>query len=336
MGANHSTTNTSKMEESKNEETKQNEQNEQNEKIEKQETQTNENLQKIMPNKESKEEQDTTDVLAGITEIEEKRAEKAEKDEKVQEQTGGSKKKQIPMIGGFNSNLMTESSDEILNGFKNKSGRKRYTKYDLFKMLKNLDIDTEVPQQGGGDNDEGESTSLNDDKSMEHIKNIILNELSTLKKEKSHQLGGNGCGCSGDKKVSHKMSSKLNLNKVIVDDEETKQMGGAVIIDGSSSSSSSSSDSDSDSSELGKSKKSKKSKKIKKEETESEESSKFFIETSESGMGINYDKKSDEEQTSNGENDNESEEGLSIFPFNSSDVKSSLSIKNYRMLRRKI
>jgi hypothetical protein len=29
-------------------------------------------------------------------------------------------------------------------------------------------------------------------------------------------------------------------------------------------------------------------------------------------------------------------EGLSIFPFNSSDVKSSLSIKNYRMLRRKI
>jgi len=61
---------------------------------------------------------------------------------------------------------------------------------------------------------------------------------------------------------------------------------------------------------------------------ESSESSKFVIETSESGNSFENFK-----QTSNGE---DSEEGLSIFPFNSSDVKSSLSIKNYRMLRRKI
>ena len=31
-----------------------------------------------------------------------------------------------------------------------------------------------------------------------------------------------------------------------------------------------------------------------------------------------------------------SEEGLSIFPFNSSDIKSSISAKNYKMLRRRV
>jgi hypothetical protein len=334
-------------------------------------TEPNKNLEKIMPNNTSnekpKEEQDTTDILAGITEIEEKKAEAQE--QKPEEQKGGSKKK-IPMLGGFkvNSNL-SETSDNIFNGLENKTERKRYTKYDLFKILRDLDVDTEAPQQGGNpdgnpDSDNDDKSSLNDDKSMEHIKNIILKELETLKTNKSQQLGGSGCGCdgSGDKKNSRKLSSKLNLNNVIIDDSETKQLGGTVIIDASSSSTTSD-ESESSSSELGKAKKSKsskslksskkskskyssKSKKIQKQES-SDSDSHFQIDTSESEFGDG------KEQTSNGESDEksesekrkpreepkeetDSEEGLSIFPFNSSDVKSSQSIKNYRMLRRKI
>jgi len=309
------------------------------------------NINKVMPK-----EQTTSDVVEtlNITEFKESN-----------EQIGGSKK-ELPLIRGSNmrSNL-SETSENIISKFENKTGRKRYTKYDLFKILKNLDIDTENELQGGDIEDDVKTeSSLNDDESMEHIKKIILKELDTLKNNKSQQLGGTGCGCSGsnDKKTSHKLSSKLNLNNIIIDDKESKQLGGTVIIDGSSSSSDSSvsgSSSSSSSSELGKSnpksnsksKSKSKSKSVKKQE--SSESSIFVIETSESGKekksesesesesdsdkdkdkNKNKNKDKDEqEQTSNGKSD----EGLSIFPFNSSDVKSSLSIKNYRMLRRKI
>lgn len=328
-------------------------------------SETNKNLEKIMPKEEKKPEEDTTDILAGITEIEEKRAQAQEQN--PEEQKGGSKKP-IPMLGGFKVNAnLSETSDNIFNGLENKTGRKRYTKYDLFKILRDLDVDTEAPQQGGNpdgnpDGDNDDKSSLNDDKSMEHIKNIILKELETLKTNKSQQLGGSGCGCesSGDKKNSRKSSSKssskLNLNNVVIDDIE-KQTGGTIIIDASSSSTTSD-DSESSSSELGKAKKSKsskssksskkskyssKSKKIQKQES-TDSDSHFQIDTSESEFGDG------KEQTSNGESDEksesekrkpkeeetDSEEGLSIFPFNSSDVKSSQSIKNYRMLRRKI
>jgi len=308
------------------------------------------NIKKIMP---KENEENTSDVLEtlNITEF---------KKEKSIEQTGG--KKQIPLLGGFkvNNNLDDISENGFgIGGFENKTGRKRYTKYDLFKILKNLDIDTEIEQDGGydgGDNDKDINTesSLNDEQSMEHIKNIILKELETLKNNKSQQLGGAGCGCDGfkDKKSSHKMSSKINYNNLIVDSEDSKQVGGTVIIDASSSSSSSDSSSDTSSTEMGKYKSKSKSKSKSNSKSklhkyakshESSESSQFVIETSESGKEKNESdkeknesdkEKSDEDKhTSNGE---ESEEGLSIFPFNSSDVKSSLSIKNYRMLRRKI
>ena len=235
----------------------------------------------------------------------------------------------------------------VFSGLENKTGRKRYTKYDLFKILRNLDLDTEDNQKGGGDDDVSDvKSSSNDEKSMEHIKNIILKELETLKTNKSQQLGGSGCSCNGteDKKNSRKLSSKLNFNNIIIDDDDkNKQLGGTIIIDASSSSTTSD-DSESSSSEFGKvkAKKSKSSKKNQREETENSESdSHFIIDTTESGLG------DDKEQTSNGESDEksvsdkkkdktDSEEGLSIFPFNSSDIKSSVSIKNYRMLRRKI
>lgn len=327
----------------------------------------NKNLEKIMPKGE--EDNDTTDIINNLESLEitefkkpeEKEPEETQPDEK--EQVGG--KKSIPLLGGFDVNL-SETSDNGMGGLENKTGRKRYTKYDLFKILRDLDVDTEVQQQGGngngngnvGDDETDVKSSSNDEKSMEHIKNIILKELETLKTSKSKQLGGSGCGCdsSGDKnKNTRKVSSKLNLNNIIIDDEDNKQLGGTVIIDASSSSTTTDDDSESSSSELGygKAKKSKSSKKSKKskenQRQESDDSdSHFHIDTSESGL-INK-----EEQTSNGESDGDkeseksseikkktkdetdSEEGLSIFPFNSSDVKSSVSIKNYRMLRRKI
>lgn len=269
-------------------------------------------------------------------------------------QTGGSKKK-IPLLGGFeNKGYLSDTSENIIGGFENKTGRKRYTKYDLFKILKNLDLETEINQEGGNENTD---SSLNDDQSMEHIKNIILKELETLKNNKSQQLGGSGCGCAGastgtgsnksNKTNSRQLNSKLNLNNIIIDSEENNLRGGTVIIDGNSSSSDTSTSSNSSSSEFGKSKPKSKSKSKsksrskpkynKRQESSDDESSKFVIETSESGKDGKSESESEsnleKKQTSNGE---DSEEGLSIFPFNSSDVKSSLSIKNYRMLRRKI
>ena len=311
------------------------------------------------------------ETLADMTEIKKVNL-KQDKTEPI-EQVGG--KKKIPMIGGNNNYMnLSETSDNVLNGFQNKSGRKRYTKYDLFKILRDLDIETEVQEGGanmgvgagagaGAGAESNVESSLNDDESMEHIKNIILKELATLRDNKSKQVGGTGCGCSGSadsvEKNSKKLSSKLNMKKIIIDDN-SKQLGGAVVIDDSSSTSSSSDDSDSSSSEMGKSKASKskasKSKSVyakQSENSESEANSNFYIETSESGIGINNTETSNgDDNKKNTENDedededededkhkvqsDESEEGLSIFPFNSSDVKSSRSIRNYRMLRRKI
>jgi len=269
-------------------------------------------------------------------------------------------KKPIPMIGGRNFDKNDEEKT---------LGRKRYTKYDLFKILKDIDSDF---QKGGEDKSDIES-SLNDDKSMEHIKDIILKELENLKKKKSQQVGGSSCGCDGTKNNKSKNNksnvNKSNVNKKLfsmsnVEVEEVQQNGGAVIIDNDSSSTSSSSDSSSSSSdvEAGK-KKSKKSKPkvVKKnddvDKSESDDTSRFFIETSESGKNnitsngedSEHDKKKSKSKSKSkskpklNKQKNESKqineedsEGLSIFPFNSSDVKSSLSVKNYRMLRRKI
>ena len=231
-------------------------------------------------------------------------------------------------------------------------------------MLKELDSDF---QKGGLDSKsnvdtDGES-SLNDEKSIEHIKNVILKELENLKKNKSDMLGGNltnsKCGCDGIK-------------------SDSEQQIGGNIIDDSSSSSTSDSTSSSDT-EAGKYK-SKKSRSNKKKHpkaaSESDsDSSKFFIETSESGTddrfnitsngeeseyGKKYkskgkknlskskpkqkkmkqtqdDSDSDEDDGKPNNIDSADSEGLSIFPFNSSDVKSSsVSVKNYRMLKRKI
>jgi len=274
-------------------------------------------------------------------------------------------KKQIPLLGG---NLNFQNNNTQIT---NSNQRRRYTKYDLFQMLREMDSEYQV---GGNDDETKGNEDLSDDQAMEHIRNVILRELENLKTNKAEQLGGD-CGCNGVPKPASKNQKFLKKNVVISDDNGLVG-GNNVMIDSSSSTSSSSASSSSPSSleEYGKGKKkgrkttkgSKKNKSNKKvnnftnEEAivDDSDSSKFFIETSESGNEIKSKKmkkgmkKNIPLETSNGDKDSsssdsedkkklsddkeESEEGLSIFPFNSSDVKSSLSVKNYRMLRRKI
>ena len=61
-------------------------------------------------------------------------------------------KKSIPLIGGGNGNNNNDDDnyDEMNNRINNSINNKRYTKYDLFKILK--DIDSEF-QKGGANCD---------------------------------------------------------------------------------------------------------------------------------------------------------------------------------------
>ena len=288
-------------------------------------TQTNEekqldNIKKLFNNND-----DTDDILESLNITEFK-----------QENVDG--KKPLPMVGGYGSgDVDTTDMDS------SKLQRKRYTKYDLFKMLKDLDSEF---QTGGNDGDDKDESSLDDKESMDNIKKVILKELQNLKENKSQQLGGLGCGCDSSGEQKNGLKSKFSLNNVVVEE----QLGGNIIVDDSSSSTSSSSSD----SEAGK--KSKKNYKKEKEDEEDEdkdddeESSRFFIQTSESddaGMTSNgpnkktYKKKSNTKSKKQSakksyQNYSEDSEGLSIFPFNSSDVKSSQSIQNFRNLRRRI
>jgi len=214
-------------------------------------------------------------------------------------------------------------------------GKQRYKKYDLSRLIENLENKI---QDGGNVED---SYTFSDNENMEQLKKVILKELDELKKNK---VGGSNCDCDNQK-------------------------GGELYeVDDSSSSSSSSTTLDSDSTSSSSSsdffaKKSKKhhyekkefhhenkkvdkrqNKKVDKrqnkktenrqnkkperrEKKEESESSKFHFEPSDT---TEVSEKLENIETSN------SEEGLSIFPFNSSDIKSSISAKNYKMLRRRV
>lgn len=285
---------------------------------------------------------DVNTTLDDLTEFDNNKTN--ELDEKNQK--GG--KRKIPMLN-VNSDF-TKTGGNFLNGFQNKTGRKRYTKYDLFKILKNLEVETDV--QEGGDNLNSDNTRENEksEDDMKRLKNIILAELDELKKKSNENglngLNGGGCGCSGSKdNKTHNRTKDLNSNQ----DGGDKRYDN-VVIDDSSSTSSSSDDSESSSSEMGKknnrknNKKGKKSKKIDlSNKTESTDQSNFFINTEKSDTDADNTNElnggtqtSNEDSFKNNKESDESDEGLSIFPFNSSDVKSSRSIQNYRMLRRKI
>lgn len=273
----------------------------------------------------------------------------------------------LPIIGGQNvqdeSNQDNDIDFNLLGGGDDKdvrfmARRRRYLRHNIFKTLAELDR-----QKGGngiGEEEKYLSTS-SDDEAIKNIKEIILKEVNKL--NTSTAQSGGGCGCDGNKDDSEskqeggakrrKSKSKSKKQKGGESDDENseseleggakrrkskskKQKGGErrqkkQTEEGSSSSDSSSSESSSDDdSEESYNAKRKTTKKVQQSEsslrTKSEESSET------------------ENSSNNSEESEESEEssesqrgGLSIFPFNSSEVKSSVSEKkNMRMIRRKI
>jgi hypothetical protein len=264
-------------------------------------------------------------------------------------------KEPIPLIGGSNLQQVPITPRT--------AKRNRYSKYDIMKMIRDLDSEY---QAGGGNSSDTDKSEDSDVKATKHIKNIILEEINKLKQTDQAQLTGGGCGCNGNDKYLRKKNTKKN-NGLKVDQTEGKarrfKMNGGGDDDEESSSSSSSSF---DEEESGRRKRKTKKSSKRRNYNSDNESSEFFIETSQSGgeeeeeeveeetsekvsnnerrrrrnKKNEEDEEEEEEDTNETEENNEeetdTEEGLSIFPFNSSDVKSSVSIKNYKMLRRKI
>ena len=249
-----------------------------------------------------------------------------------------------------------DSLNEISNIDSLKLENKRYTKYDLFKILKELDSEY---QTGGNDKEATNDSTLNDDKSIEHIKNVILKELETLKNNQTKQVGGVNCDC--DNKIKKK-SYKLNLNNIIIDD----QLGGDFIINDSSSSKKKSkadkkskankkSKADKKSNDTSKkskadkksndtSKKSKdskkntkkKSKKMSNTSLEKSDSSEFSVKTSESETTISSSSKSNHDESSKysdsskyfiRDSNTDISHEYSVKTSNSSDKKSNISDK---------
>lgn len=224
-------------------------------------------------------------------------------------------KEAIKMNGGFmNENIITTKD--------------RYSKYNVFATIKEYDNKL----QSGAGIDTLEATTVNpvaDNKSMKHIKDIILEQLKEL--ETNKQNGSGNCGCDT---TMPSRSNKKGGSKRLVDDSSTTSSSSSYTSDNSGvPDSSSSTDS---SSEYGVKSKSKNNKSKSKAKSKSKnrfiasDSSSFIVNKTESDNYKNYNNTSNGEESESG-----SDAGLSIFPFNSSDVKSSSS-KNMKMFRRKI
>ena len=207
-------------------------------------------------------------------------------------------------------------------------GKQRYKKYDLSRLIENLENKI---QDGGNVED---SYTFSDNENMEQLKKVILKELDELKKNK---VGGSNCDCNNQKGGE--------LYEV---DDSTSSSSSSTTLNSDSTSSSSSSSSDffakkrgkkefhqenksdnkkADKRQNKKADKRQNKKPERKEKIEESDSSKFHFEPSDT---TEVSEKLENIETSN------SEEGLSIFPFNSSDIKSSISAKNYKMLRRRV
>jgi hypothetical protein len=262
----------------------------------------------------------------------------------------GENKIALPIIGGQNYNegniTQYNDDDDNLNVDFNLAGggnndvrfmarRRRYLRHNIFKILSDLD-----GHKGGGNalngvEDDKYLTTSSDDEAIKNIKEIILKEVNKLNST-SAQSGG-GCGCDGNKDDSDQDGGAKKRRNTKSKSKSKKQKGGdtrqkkQVEKDSSSDTSSSSSSSSSSSDKA--SEKSYNAKRTNK---------KVNIQKSESSLNDEDDSDDDSSDNSedNSSNDKSSESqlgGLSIFPFNSSEVKSSISEKkNMRMIRRKI
>ena len=257
-----------------------------------------------------------------------------------------------------NENESKENQSKENNIVGGKMKKERFRKYDVFRMINNLEKDfiKENNLQKGGNNNETENIVSSNEENMEHIKQVILKELDNLKEA---ELVGGECGCDNDRKqrgagsLNSSSSSSSNssssntsstgssttFEQLKLNDKTNKL---AKSVSGSNDSYTNSYTNSNENikpkiektMERSKSKTPKtSSKKVKKVSTSKGNKSK----TNKSSKG----KKSKVVESQSGgsfsfSNDNKSEEGLSIFPFNSSDIKSSSSIPNQRILRRKI
>jgi len=245
-------------------------------------------------------------------------------------QTSSINKIPLPIIGGKNDENEEEEKSNKIPGYnfmlgggqtdiRFKSDRQRYLRYNIFKVIQKLEEVEQMyqnnNQQKGGHNPNGpedgeeyaDITSDND--AINHIKELINKELTSLKNKQS-----GGCECNDPKpmvggKKKAKVAAKGKGRKL------SRSEGVSNQYDTSSSSSTTNDDSSSD-------------------------------DSSDSENGVNSNSSlhnsSPDSQTESGVSSSQSETmssqngGLSIFPFNSSEVRSSRSEKNMKMIRRKI
>ncbi len=232
------------------------------------------------------------------------------------------------------------------------SSRQRYHKYDVFKAL------DEIENNMRGGNQETDSSITTDDKAMDHIKNVILSQLKELEKHKQHGAGSCGCDKKGLKKnikggyfdssssTSSETSSSdtdssefglpQNKKNYIIEESESSNFLASTSQTGGEDEEKSDKSSSSESPEVKHSKHSKHSKNSKHSARKHKETSNGEDEETEEVEEVEEVEEDQDESNQEGDESQESEEGLSIFPFNSSDIKSSASVKNYKMLRRKI
>ncbi len=263
-----------------------------------------------------------------------------------------------PKVGGTKPILPTLT--ELYGGGVGSSSRNRYAQYDVFEELAKLDEEEQQEKaQSGGDGEQVKPTDMKDissDEAMKQVKETIINHLNSLKAKQAQTAGSCGCDSNLNKKTGGSKSHMLVVGpqrKLYRDDSDTSTT--------TSDSSASSTSSHTSSSEVGKKKSKSKAKgKGKNKAVDESSSMNFIIDTTESGAEVvevveevkprrgrtstrrrrietsNDDSSSSSD--SNGDNDDEpdTEEGLSIFPFNSSDVKSSVSSQNFKTLRRRV
>jgi hypothetical protein len=250
-------------------------------------------------------------------------------------QTDSINKIPLPIIGGKSDDDDDNSAHKIpgynfmLGGAQTdirfKSDRQRYLRYNIFNIIQKLEQVEQMYQQknqtGGNDlngpngNDENEvyASISSDNEAIEKIKKLINKELTSLK---NNQEGG--CECNNPKPmVGGRKKSKGKAPSTPAKGKKLSRSDGVNKQYETSSSTSTSNDdsSDSDSSD------------------------------SENGINSNsslHNSSPEESHTESGVSSSQSETmssqngGLSIFPFNSSEVRSSRSEKNMKMIRRKI
>jgi hypothetical protein len=237
-------------------------------------------------------------------------------------------KEPLPILGGNNSNYEEEEEENLHRNFKGGkysnyeeeeeenlnrntkfiSSKNRFNKYDLFKVINELENKNKINKnlRGGNIEEEELSKSISNEDAMEQVQKIILQELEKVSNK--NMTGGGDCGCNGSKnnlEGGRKKTVKKNQPEA----------------------------------------KTKKTKKTLKGGVSSSE--KIKLATSQSGSESSYNSSSisssisssEEELSSNGnneENEKSEENGLSIFPMNSSDVNNSSSERKFRMLRRRV